>query len=158
VRALILLLLFSTAHAEFNVEIGKGNLSSEWTGPTVLIQERWDDWLIGIGYISEQWVTPDGERDWYAKYRPDLTAPPTFVDRNLFIHGQRLLKWKKFEVGIGAAYFQNMNRALGRNLTVSASVSYHFNKHLSLNFRHFSNAGSGTPNMGQDMLNFGWTF
>jgi hypothetical protein len=158
VKYIILLLLFSTAHADFNVEVGYSNLSSEWTGPAVLIQERWDDWLIGIGYIDEQWVTPDGERDWHAKYAPDRPAKPTFVDRNLFLHGQRLLKWRKLEVGMGAAFFQNTNRALGKNFTVSASVGYHFNENFSLVFRHFSNAGSGESNMGQDMLNIGYTF
>lgn len=157
VRLLLLLLFFSTAHADFNIEAGKGNLSSEWTGPVIVINERWGDWLIGIGYVGEQWVTPDGERDWYTKYS-DVPAPPTFVDRNLFIHGQRLLKWKKFELGIGAAYFQNTNRALGKNFVVSASAGYHFNKHFSLNIRHFSNAGSGQSNMGQDALLIGYTF
>ena len=157
-RFLILLLLCPLAHAEFNVEIGKGNLSSEWTGAVIVVNERWDNWLIGIGYTGEQWVTPDGERDWFAQYGNGRVAPPTFVDRNLFIHGQRLLRWRDFEIGIGAAYFQNTNRALGQKFVVSASAGYHFNKHLSLNFRHFSNAGSGQSNMGQDALLIGWTF
>lgn len=157
-RPLILLLLLSpqVTLADFNVEAGIGNLSSEWTSETILIQERFDKWLVGIGYISEQWVTPDGDKYWWGL--AGLEAPPIFVDRNLFIHGQRLLKWKKFEIGVGAAFFQNCNRAMGTNFTVSASASYHFNKHLSLNARHFSNAGSGTPNMGQDAVTLGWTF
>jgi hypothetical protein len=155
---ILVLLLCNVALADFNVEAGVGNLSSEWTSGAILFQERWDDWLVGIGYIGTQWVTPDDERAWWQKYRPNDPIPAHFVDRNLFIHGQRLLRWRKFEIGIGAAYFQNTNRALGAKFTVSSSASYHFNKNFSLNFRHFSNAGSATPNMGQDLLTIGWTF
>jgi len=156
-KGLLILGLFwaSIVQAEFNVEVGYGNLSSEWTGPVILVQERFDDWLIGMGYVGEQWVTPDGEREWHSTR--DSEPLPTFVDRNLFLHGQRLLRWKDFELGIGAAYFQNTNRALGRRFTVSSSIVYHFGN-LSIAFRHFSNAGSGESNMGQDMLTLGYTF
>ena len=147
-----LLFLFSTANAEFNIELGAAHLSgSNSNGAVVIFQERYDKWLVGIGFIDEQEVCPS----WEMKYNYPC---PVFVDRNLFLHGQRLLKWKGIELGVGAAYFQNTNRALGKNFTVSASIGYHLNKHVWVGARHFSNAGSGTPNLGQDMLNIGITF
>jgi hypothetical protein len=116
----------------------------------IVLNERWDKWIVGIGWVDQQWVTPRFEREW--------GGGPVFIDYNLFVHGQRLLKWKKLEIGIGAAYFQNTNRVSGTHFTVSSSIGYHFNKHLTLNIRHFSNAGSGSPNLGQDALLIGWTF
>jgi hypothetical protein len=159
VRVLALfLLLFSTAQAEFNIEYGKANLSAEWTGPTVVVNERWDNWLVGIGWTGNQSVTPDGIRNWYQENRPGEPIPSTPVGKNLFFHGQRLLRMGGFEIGIGPAYFQNENRALGKQFVVSASVGYHINDHVWIGIRHFSNAGSGKPNMGQDMLNIGYIF
>jgi hypothetical protein len=61
------------------------------------------------------------------------------------------------EIGIGAAYFQNTNRALGKNLTWSLSLGFG-GEHWSVRFRHFSNAGSGSPNLGQDLLTIGYEF
>ena len=146
-----LLLMYGNAVADFQVEFGPTHLSTDWAdGSMIVVNERWDKWLVGMGHISKQKVLPRWEkRHGY---------PEVEIDRNLFFHGQRLLKWRKFELGIGAAFFQNTNRALGKNITVSSSLSYHFNNDFSINYRHFSNAGSGTPNMGQDAITLGWTF
>jgi hypothetical protein len=148
---LLILLLPVTCWADFNMEVGRGNLSSSDSGAvSILLQERYDKWLIGLGWIDEQDVLPDWERS------RDL--PRVHINRNLFLHGQRLFRWKMVEAGIGAAYFQNTNRALGENFTVSASINIYWTDRFYMGFRHFSNAGSGTPNLGQDIFHLGYTF
>lgn len=45
----------------------------------------------------------------------------------------------------------------GKNLTWALSLGVGSN-HWSFRLRHYSNAGSGSPNLGQDMLTVGYAF
>jgi hypothetical protein len=127
--------------AEF--EVGPGLLSGEYSeGGALIFTERVGMWSIGGGYISKQYC--------------HCTLPDS-IKENIFFQGQRIVEYKRAEIGIGAAYFQNTNRALGKNLTWSLSFGYG-GEHWSVRFRHFSNAGSGTPNLGQDILTLGYLF
>jgi hypothetical protein len=127
--------------AEF--EIGPALLSGEYSeGGTLIFTERVGKWSLGGGYVSEQYC----HCTW-----------PTSLKENIFFQGQRIVEHKKFEIGLGAAYFQNTNRALGKNLTWALSLGYG-GEHLSVRFRHYSNAGSGSPNLGQDMVTLGYNF
>ena len=125
------------------IEAGPGFLSGEYSeGGAVIINESVGKWDIGGGYFSKQTC--------HCRYPDDLKE-------NIFFHGQRIVEYKKWELGIGAAYFQNTNRALGKNLTWSLSVGFG-GEHWSVRIRHFSNAGSGSPNLGQDLLTIGYAF
>lgn len=125
------------------LEVGPGLLSGEYSeGQALIINERVGKWDIGGGYISKQYC----HCTW-----------PAALDENIFFHGQRIVEYKMAEIGIGAAYFQNTNRALGKNLTWSLSLGFG-GEHWSVRFRHFSNAGSGSPNLGQDLLTIGYEF
>lgn len=127
--------------AEF--EVGPGLLSGEYSeGGALILNERVGKWSIGGGYVSKQYC--------HCTYATDL-------EENIFFHGQRIVEYKMAEIGIGAAYFQNTNRALGKNLTWSLSIGLG-GDHWSVRFRHFSNAGSGSPNLGQDLLTLGYKF
>ena len=125
------------------LEAGPGLLSGEYSeGCALIIIERGGKWDIGGGYISKQYC--------HCTY-------PTDLKENIFFHGQRIVEYKMAEIGIGAAYFQNTNRALGKNLTWSLSLGFG-SEHWSVRLRHFSNAGSGSPNLGQDLLTLGYRF
>ena len=127
--------------AEF--EAGPGLLSGEYSeGGALIINERVGKWDVGGGYISKQYCH---------------CTSPTDLKENIFFHGQRIVEYKMAEIGIGAAYFQNTNRALGKNLTWSLSLGFG-GEHWSMRLRHFSNAGSGSPNLGQDLLTLGYKF
>ena len=145
----VLVLLFGfykEATADVTVEVGSGILSGQFSKGAVLsINERFGNYIIGMGYIAKQEVTP-------------RTEPQTPVDENLFVHGQRMVKLWDVDLGLGVAYFNSTNRALGSKFTASLSLEYNFNEHWDIKFRHFSNAGSAAPNMGQDMLLVGYTF
>lgn len=127
--------------AEF--EVGPTLLSGEFSeGGVLIFNERIGKWSLGGGYVSKQYC----HCTW-----------PTDLEENIFFQGQRIVEYKKFEIGVGAAYFQNTNRALGKNLTWSLSLGYG-GEHWSIRLRHYSNAGSGTPNLGQDMVTIGYEF
>ena len=144
--AAFLLLLVFFAYKEANaleLEAGPGMLSGEYSeGGVLMITERMGKWSLGGGYVSPQRC--------HCNYPADL-------EENIFFQGQRILEYKRAEMGIGAAYFQNTNRALGKNLTWSLSLGYG-GEHWSIRIRHYSNAGSGKPNLGQDMITVGYAF
>jgi hypothetical protein len=141
---LLILIFFAVKEADaLELEAGPALLSGEYSdGGVLLISERIGKWSIGGGYISEQYC--------HCNYPDDLST-------NIFFHGQRVIEYRMLEIGIGAAYFQNTNRALGKNLTWSLSLGFG-GKHWSIRLRHFSSAGSGTPNLGQDMATIGYSF
>lgn len=145
VVALLLLLAFmfwkEADAAEF--EVGPAFLSGEFSeGGALIFNQRVGRFDVGGGYVSKQQC--------HCTY-------PASLDENIFFHAQRVVQWRALEAGLGAAYFQNTNRALGKNLTWSLSLGLRFD-HFSIKVRHFSNAGSGSPNLGQDLLAVGWRF
>ena len=139
---LLVFFLYKEANA-VELEGGIGLLSGEYSeGGALIINESVGKWDIGGGYISKQTC--------HCNY-------PAELRENIFFHGQRIVEYKMAEIGIGAAYFQNTNRALGKNLTWSLSLGFG-GEHWSIRLRHFSNAGSGSPNLGQDLLTVGYQF
>ena len=150
--------LYNEANAEVTAEVGAGFLSSQYSkGGTVIVTERWGGpygsrYAIGMGYISEQQV---------------LTRRRNFYEirENLFVFAQRRAsfhlkgcEWDCISIGLGVAYFNDTNRALGSNFNAALSIEFRPTDRWSLNIRHFSNAGSAVPNMGSDMITFGYTF
>ena len=149
-----LLLLFSTASAEVTLELGPTFLSSTLSNSAALmITERWggkysDSYSIGMGMTGPQEVT-DSAGDFYE------------VKQNLWIQAQRrfcVLKGKHMCAGLGFAYFNGLSRWNGSNFVAALSIEIRPDERWSVNFRHYSNGGSVTPNMGQDILTLGWTF
>lgn len=143
---IVILLMCFVWYKEANaieLEVGPTVLSGEYSeGGALMITETVGKWSLGGGYVSKQTC--------HCRY-------PAELDENIFFQVQRVATYKKLEVGIGPAYFQNTNRALGKNLTWSLSVGIK-GEHWALRIRHFSNAGSGSPNLGQDMLLLGYAF
>lgn len=147
VVAFIVLLLVGFAAdkaraGELSVEVGAGFLSAEYSdGGAFILREKWADrYSVSLGYISEQWVVPRKE-------------PRTYVKENAFIGVMRHVKpWGCLELGIGGAWFANTSRALGTNANFSLELACEVSPRFDVSWRHFSNAGTGTPNMGQDIL------
>ena len=158
---LLLLFIFGAykeAKAEITVEAGAGFLSGQYSqGQALIFTERWGGpygtrYAIGMGYITKQEVIP-------------RTEPLTQVRENLFVQAQRRVsfnikgcKHDCISIGIGVAYFNATNRALGSNFTAAVSIELRPTEHWSFNIRHWSNAGSSPPNMGQDMITMGYSF
>lgn len=146
----ILLLLFGfykEAKAEVTLEIGPTFLSGDYSkGGIIMLRENFDNhYSIGLGYIYKQEVIDRHDR-FYA------------VDENLFIQGQRHVDLGNWDLALGVAYFNATNRALGSKFTAALSIGYEWDSGFGIHLRHWSNAGSGWPNMGQDALTFAWSF
>jgi hypothetical protein len=133
------------------VEAGPTVLSGEYSeGMAVMVSGVWDDrWLLGFGVVGNQ-VCKCNEGE-------IAVGNNLMVQAQLLVRGPDVFFLRHTQMGIGPAYFQEKNRALGRNLTVGLMVAVarpeHWWKWLpqDLVVRHYSNAGSGTPNMGQDV-------
>lgn len=145
VGGFLLLLLFGFCHetkAETSFEVGPAVLSSDYAeGGMFAINERFGKYELGMGYVSEQVVHGIDIRE------------------NLFVEAKRVVKFgEKFEMALGPAYFQNTNRALGCKFTGSLSMTYNFTDNWGVKVRHFSNAGSCSPNLGQDAFTIQYRF
>lgn len=146
------------AKSEITVEGGAGLLSGEFSGGgTAIVTERWGGpygsrYAVGMGYIYKQHVT-DRARDYYN------------VNENLFVFVQRRAsfnikgcEWDCISIGLGISYFNTLTRWNGSKFNAALSVEIRPTDRWSVNLRHFSNAGSAKPNMGQDMITIGYTF
>lgn len=148
----------SEGKAEVTAEVGAGLLSAQFSGGGVaLVTERWGGpygsrYAVGMGFIEKQHVV-DRARDYYD------------VNENLFVFAQRRISFDLkgcehdcISLGLGVSYFNTLTRWNGSKFNAALSVEFRPTKRWSLNLRHFSNAGSAAPNMGQDMITVGYTF
>ncbi len=71
---------------------------------------------------------------------------------------QRLVHYKKLELGLGFSYWHKQTPAWNSHTPFALSVGYNFNDNLAINWRHFSTGGSSDHNPGLDMLTVRWRF
>lgn len=126
------------------IEIGPTFLSGELSkGGQVVLSERFGRYSIGVGLTSDQ----------TCQCRFDTTA----VRTNTFIQAQRNVQvWRKVSMGLGVSYWNNQSRVFGKNMNFALNLRYDVGERFFINLRHYSNAGSGVPNLGQDAILFGW--
>lgn len=139
---------YKEGRADVEVELGPTFLSGEFSDSAVLvINETFDNrYRLGMGVIGPQEVT-------------DRTGTEYEVRTNLFVHGQRVVAiTRNLDFGLGVAYFNAKTRWNGSNFVASLSVEYSLGERWSINYRHWSNAGSASPNMGQDVFTIGYRF
>ncbi len=159
---MLLFYLFAReAKADVQIELGPTNLSGDWAGAGLLLSERFGRYDFGIGYVSEQTVSLRT----FSLDDPSCTRITDGINRcdfeireNIFIHAQRIVKYKKCEMGIGPAWFQNTSRVFGKQLNFGLMVGCNISEKVFVRIRHWSNAGSASPNLGQDLLTIGWRF
>jgi len=158
---LFLYLASREAKAEVQFEIGPTNLSGDWAGGGLVLSERLGKYDFGIGYISEQTVslrTFSLSDPSCTKITDGFNRCDFVIRESIFIHAQRIVKYKKCEMGIGPAWFQNTSRVFGKQFNFGLMIGCDLSDKAFIRIRHWSNAGSGTPNLGQDMLTIGWRF
>ncbi len=78
---------------------------------------------------------------------------------NFALHAALIDGFGRFDVGLGAAYLQNVDEYNGSHLNFQLILQYRV-KTIPLTFRvqHFSNGGTQAPNRGRDMLLAYWRF
>ena len=86
---------------------------------------------------------------------------------NLGIHAQRIVTWKRLEMGLGAAYWQNQTPAWNSNTTFALSVGLDLDglrilglrlDRWRITHRHYSTGGASDRNGGLDLLTIGYSF
>ena len=129
--------------SEATLEIGP-TFSGEFNGGMGLVYtERFNGtWDVGTMIMSDQ-TWNDGN---------------SHAGNNGGLFGQRIVRYKSFEMGLGASYWINQSALIGDEFAWALSLGWQFNDHASLRIRHWSNAGTVDRNRGQDILTFGWTF
>lgn len=146
----LLLLLFAfwkEGRAEVSAEIGPTFASGEFSdGGALILSERFGDYEIGIGYLSEQRVVPRDEVE-------------TEVMENIVFQASRMVGLtESIELGIGVSMFNAESRTLGSKFNFSLTLRWVITDRWYANVRHWSNAGSVRPNMGQDAIMIGYRF
>lgn len=142
--------LFVIVHTWWNVadagglELGLTGVGSDFSdGGMLYYSERVvDRWDFGIGLISPQ------------EYKG------VDIDTNAVISAQFVVRdpwFGRIELGLGPAYFQNSNRALGCRFTFHPSIAWAGDR-FTVGIRHFSNGSSCDSNAGQNGLMFGGRF
>lgn len=79
-------------------------------------------------------------------------------DNNASVTVQRVVRYKKFQMGIGASYWHNQTRAWNSNTTFALSLRWNFNDRWSVQEMHWSTGSSSSRNGGLDMLMIGYSF
>lgn len=64
----------------------------------------------------------------------------------------------RFDMGLGIAALQHTDTYNGSTVNFSLSIGYRITDRVSVQFQHWSNAGTVKPNKGRDMLTIGWRF
>ena len=132
--------------AETIVEVGPTILSADYSdGVAIMLSERLQNkYMLGFGLVGDQTCKcSEGDVE---------------LGNNIMLQAQRLVTYKRITLGLGVAYWQNLNRAIGEHLTFALSIEIDLPSKWDLRIRHYSNAGSGTPNLGQDLITLGWRF
>ena len=149
VIAFIVLFLFFAAKESEALEFEGGipYISTQNTDSfMVMLSEREGKWVFGGGYFDDVQVN--------VCPRPDCEFN---IEPNIFFQVSRVVNYKNWEMGLGPAYFQNTSLAVGTNLNWNLSIGYGRDR-WAIRLRHWSNAGSGSPNHGYNVVTLGYKF
>lgn len=126
------------------ITIGPTYLSaSSSDGGLLLLSEDIGKYAFGIGVVSKQ----------VCQCRNDTTEVPV----NAFVQAWRKVGiYKGLSAGLGVSYWNQTTRVTGSHFNFALSLEYAVTDKLSLSLRHWSNAGSASPNLGQDAIMIGW--
>jgi hypothetical protein len=73
-------------------------------------------------------------------------------------HCQLVTHIKRLDFGIGPAFLQNTDAINGSHFNFALMLGYRVTDRLSIQWRHWSNAGTKSPNSGRDAVMVGWAF
>lgn len=118
-----------------------------YTGSFLLFGERFKGkYDIGIGLTLE------------GTCRSDDVCRSGDMPRNQFVLFQRIVTYKKFEMGLGFSYWHNQSAAWNSNTPFALHIGFNPSDRFVIRWRHFSTGGSSSNNGGFDLLTAGWKF
>jgi len=144
VAVLLLLFAIKSRGSELTVEGGSAMIRGET--PALGLNIQWlqagpvgTDYELGFNLIGQ------------SRYQGND------VTNQIVWHAMLWDGYKRAELGIGAAYF-NVPSPYACQFDFTLGARWRFTDHISAQWRHYSSAGSCTPNVGRDLLTFGWRF
>ena len=143
---IFVLMLAKEAKSETTMEIAPTMFVAgyRYQGATLLFEERWGKYAVGLG-LTTTWDCMDHCGRGNGK-------------TNQLVYLQRIVEYKKFELGLGISYWHNTSPSWDSHTPFALSMGWNFNDHWSLKERHFSTGGSSDKNGGLDMLTVGYRF
>lgn len=121
-----------------------------YNGGLLFIEERWKKkYALGIG-LTTAWSCPDINDCRRGEGKT-----------NQLFYAQRIIQYKKFEMGIGMSYWHNKTPAWDSHTPFVLHIGWNFNERLDAKYRHFSTGGSSDINGGLDLpisLGITWKF
>lgn len=161
-RLLLLPLLMSASAATAaNWQFAAGPTRAD--GSAVEISRSTTHWETALGYISDQRVSVRTLQDTCTAgpAGPECVTLSATAERPVDSYGYFSVQ-RKFNfrdgatlrpvVGLGVVANSHTNPYVSSAVTFSLSAGLRLGGHWSLEWRHFSNAGTEQPNLGQDML------
>lgn len=139
-----------------------------YDGGAVEVSRRSGRWEVALGYVGEQsvlvrHVTPICP--WAgapaAACSEDVRRADESVDPFGYLSVQRRFEFAGWR-GLRPVFGLGLVTQTGTNAYVSSAVNFslaaglEFSERLSLQWRHFSNAGLDGPNLGQDLIQLRW--
>jgi hypothetical protein len=139
--AVFMLLLPATVAAETLVEAGPAFMFRRpGTGVAAVWTERIGHWDLGMMFVSPQHL-----------HGLKLNA-------NAGLRLARNVRCGRAELGLGLGYWMHSSHAFGHRQVFELTAGWHLTPQVALRFRHYSNAGQATPNVGQNMVTASWSF
>jgi hypothetical protein len=133
-------------------------------GGAVEIARTTPRWEVAAGYVSSQRVNVITVQEVCLAQPVGLpvcedqtTRSRRDVDGYGYLSLQRRFSWRDDRflrpvIGVGAVALTDKNPYVSSPVTFSLSAGLRFGQRVTLEWRHFSNAGLEGPNLGQDML------
>ncbi len=128
--------------------VGAGMTSAEFSDSTgIIFSERFNDkWQVDLVLIGEQ--------------AGNFKEGTTQIRNNFSIGVSRIVmsRHKRFELGLGVAKWQNTSRIFGCDMTFHLNLAWNIQRRWALTWDHWSNAGTCTPNSGQELISIRYKF
>lgn len=134
--------------AETSMELAPGTMfvaGHRYNGGWLLVEETWNDkYSLAFG-LTTVWNCAD-------------SCTRGEGPSNQFVQFQRVINYKKFEMGLGLSYWANETPAWSSHTPFSLHVGWNFTNHFGVNYRHYSTGGASIDNGGFDLLAVDWSF
>lgn len=135
--------------ANFEISAGATYVGGErYDSETLYMNQRFSDNRFQVGLLLMSGLD----------CRPGSACNDGEGEGNQAFYVQRIVHYKKVELGLGFSYWHKQTPAWNSNTPFALSIGYNFNKNLAINWRHFSTGGSSSHNPGLDMLTLRWRF
>ena len=123
-------------------EMGTVVFNDEASGVVILISEVIaDKYAVGVGLLE-----------------PDYIKDRSTWEPFMLVQVQRYVTYKRLTLGIGVTYWQNKLKDDLEQFTFTEMIRLNISKSFDVYYRHWSNAGAGNRQLGEDALLFGIRF